>query len=141
MIATARVQTTAPARCFFDRWADMPTWTEWNADTEWVKLDGPFVQGATGTLKPKGGPKVPFVVAKLVPGERFTDVSKLWGARLTFDHRISRVGDLTTVEVGIEMTGPLRWLWIRILGAGLRASAQRDLDALVVVIEGDLRVA
>jgi hypothetical protein len=41
-IATAHVMSSAPASAFFERWADMTTWPEWNADTEWVRLDGPF---------------------------------------------------------------------------------------------------
>ncbi|MDQ1701545.1 MAG: hypothetical protein QOF57_797, partial [Frankiaceae bacterium] len=51
-LATAEVTSTAPAQAFFDRWADMSTWPEWNTDTEWVRLDGDFAEGATGVLKP-----------------------------------------------------------------------------------------
>jgi hypothetical protein len=64
----------------------MATWPEWNLDSEWVRLDGPFVQGSTGRLKPKGGFAVPFVIERLVPGSEFVDTSRLPGARLTFAH-------------------------------------------------------
>src|SRR4051795_3933619 len=87
-IATAAATTTAPASAVFARWADMATWPQWNTDTEWVRLDGEFRTGATGTLKPKGAPKVRFEVTSLVPGQEFVDVSKLLGARLTFDHQV-----------------------------------------------------
>jgi hypothetical protein len=53
-IATAHVSTSAAPAAIFARWADTDTWPQWNSDTEWVRLDGPFVEGATGTLKPKG---------------------------------------------------------------------------------------
>src|SRR6478752_4392326 len=89
-ITTARITSTAAPAAFFERWADMATWPEWNLDTEWVRLDGPFVEGATGILKPKGGPKVPFVVQRLILGREFTDVSKLAGARLTFRHLVDQ---------------------------------------------------
>lgn len=62
ILSQAHVVSTAPPSAFFARWADMTTWPEWNADTEWVRLDGPFAQGSTGQLKPKGGPKIPFVI-------------------------------------------------------------------------------
>ena len=88
-LATADVTTSAAPAAIFARWADMSTWPEWNLDTEWARLDGAFVQGATGVLKPKGGPKVRFTVQKLVPGRAFVDVSRLFGARLTFDHRVT----------------------------------------------------
>jgi hypothetical protein len=136
-IATASIVSSAGPDAFFARWADMATWPQWNADTEWVRLDGPFVEGATGALKPKGGPRVAFVVAELTPGRSFVDVSKLFGARLTFDHRVSTTSDHhTRVEVTISMAGPLSMVWTLILGRGLRASAQRDLDALARVAEG-----
>jgi hypothetical protein len=97
-IATSTVTSSAAPDAFFAEWADMASWPEWNLDTEWVRLDGAFVEGATGTLKPKGGPKVPFVVARLVDGEEFTDVSRLIGARLTFRHLVGVDDGRTTVE-------------------------------------------
>ena len=114
----------------------MSTWPEWNLDTEWVRLDGAFVTGATGQLKPKGGPKVKFVVQSLVADREFVDVSKLWGARLSFDHQVTSSGDGgCAVDVRITMDGPLSWLWNRILGAGLRSSVQEDLERLAAVAE------
>jgi hypothetical protein len=134
-LGTASVTSTASPDAFFARWAEMDTWPQWNADTEWVRLDGPFVQGATGTLKPKGGPKVRFTVATLVPGREFVDVSHLFGARLTFSHTVSTDASGTRVQVSATVTGPLRLLWITLLGKGIRSSLQRDLDALAGAAE------
>ena len=130
-IATATVASSAAPSAFFAEWADMASWPEWNLDTEWVRLDGPFVEGATGELKPKGGPKVRFVVARLVDGEEFTDVSTLLGARLTFRHLVSVVDGLTTVAVEATLEGPLAPVWRLILGKGVRESMQPDLERLV----------
>jgi Polyketide cyclase / dehydrase and lipid transport len=134
-IATGSVTSSAPPAAFFDRWADMATWPEWNLDTEWVRLDGPFTQGATGTLKPKGGPKVRFVVESLVQDREFVDVSRLMGARLVFAHHVTGTAGGCTVHVQVSMSGPLAWLWNRILGKGLRASVQPDLERLALVAE------
>jgi hypothetical protein len=135
-IATASVSSSAAPAAFFVAWADMASWPEWNLDTEWVRLDGPFAAGATGILKPKGGPKVPFVVETLVDGREFTDVSKLLGARLTFRHLVEAVGDRTVVDVEISLTGPLAPVWRLVLGRGLRDSLQPDLDRLAARVEG-----
>lgn len=135
IIATAHACSSAPTTAFFARWADVATWPEWNTDTEWVRLDGPFAQGATGTLRPKGGPKVRFVVARLTDRE-FVDVSRLFGARLTFAHEVAVADGRTTVTVTVSIDGPLRWLWTKMLGADLAKSVQPDLDALVAVAEG-----
>jgi uncharacterized membrane protein len=135
-IATGQITSTAPPAAFFERWADMATWPEWNLDVDWVRLDGPFAQGVTGTLKPKGGPKVRFVVESLVQDKDFVDVSLLAGARLTFAHHVTEAaGGGCTVHVQISMSGPLGWLWNRILGKGLRTSVQPDLERLARVAE------
>lgn len=134
-IATATVTSSAAPSAFFAEWADMASWPEWNLDTEWVRLDGPFVEGAGGELKPKGGPKVRFVVARLVDGEEFTDVSTLLGARLTFRHLVSVVDGLTTVAVEATLEGPLAPVWRLILGKGVRESMQPDLERLVARAE------
>jgi hypothetical protein len=135
-LATAEVTSTAPAQAFFDRWADMSTWPEWNTDTEWVRLDGVFAEGATGVLKPKGGPKVRFVVEKLVPEQEFDDVSRLLGARLAFRHSVTpTAGGGCSVTVTVSMSGPLALIWKAILGKGLVASVQPDLDGLARAAE------
>ncbi|MEU6560708.1 SRPBCC family protein [Nocardia nova] len=133
-IATAHAISTAAPTDFFAVWADMAAWPEWNTDTEWVRLDGPFAEGATGTLKPKGGPKVPFVVERLTD-EEFVDVSRLLGTRLVFAHRVVETEAGCEVSVTIAMTGPLRRLWSVLMGRGLAESVHRDLAALVATAE------
>ncbi|MFE3001128.1 SRPBCC family protein [Nocardia sp. NPDC059246] len=136
-IAEASATSTATPAAFFTKWADMATWHEWNQDTEWAKLDGKFEQGATGVIKPKGGPKTKFVVTKLTDTE-FIDSSKLIGARLIFAHEVTTDGERTTVKVRITMEGPLRGLWNKIMGADLAKSVQGDLEALVAAAEAVL---
>jgi hypothetical protein len=138
-ITQAHAESSAAPSAFFARWADMATWPEWNADTDWVRLDGPFVEGATGVLKPKGGPKVPFVVASLTDRE-FVDVSRLVGARLTFDHQIAATAEGCRIDVRVTIRGPLARIWALILGKGFRATLQPDLDRLVALVEAETRV-
>src|SRR5437764_10604604 len=109
-LAHASATSSATPAAFFARWADMATWPEWNTDTEWVRLDGPFVQGATGVLKPKGGPKVRFVVETLTDTD-FIDVSLLRGARLTFAHHIVATETGSRLQVTVSLDGPLAKLW------------------------------
>lgn len=134
-ITQAHVRSTAAPAAFFERWADMATWPEWNQDTEWARLDGPFATGSTGTLKPKGGPKVKFTIASLVPGREFVDVSHLVGARLTFDHQVEEREDGCELRVSVTMAGPLARLWAKLLGGGFRKTVQPDLDRLVALVE------
>ena len=135
-ITEGSIRSSAPPSALFARWADTGTWPEWNTDTEWVRLDGPFAQGSRGVLKPKGGPRVPFVIETLVPDREFVDVSRLLGARLTFRHLLEALPDGgCRVDVAVTMAGPLRGVWTRILGRGLRASLPGDLERLVAAAE------
>lgn len=130
-IATAQITTDVPGQAFFERWADMATWPVWNTDTAWVRLDGQFRTGATGVLKPKGGPATRFVITSLVPGREFTDVSLLIGAKLTFEHRVTEEPDgRTTVSVHVTIAGPLAFLWNAVLGKGIAESLGADLSRL-----------
>jgi hypothetical protein len=113
----------------------MATWPEWNADTEWVRLDGAFAVGGTGVLKPEGGPRTKFVISALTD-RVFTDVSLLMGARLTFHHEVdARPDGGSEVAVNVTLGGPLARLWNVILGKGIAQSLQRDLDALARAAE------
>lgn len=129
-IANAKITTDVPAQAFFERWADMATWPQWNTDTEWVRLDGPFRTGATGRLKPKGGPVTRFVVTSLVPGREFTDVSLLIGARLTFQHLVTAEPGRTTVSVHVTLDGPLAFFWAFALGRDIAKGLDGDLARL-----------
>ncbi len=77
-----------------------------------------------------------FVIAALVPGREFTDVSMLAGARLTFRHLIKPVpAGGSIVRVTVTLAGPLGWFWNLVLGKGLKASLQPGLDGLAAAAE------
>lgn len=118
----------------------MATWPEWNTDTAWVRLDGQFVEGATGQLKPKGGPKVSFVVERLNNHE-FVDVSRMPGGRITFAHRIDETPRGTEISVTVDIGGPLGFVWRLILAGDFRTALQPDLDRLVATAEADVAVS
>jgi len=118
----------------------MATWPTWNTDTEWARLDGPFVEGSSGQLKPKGGPRVRFVIERLVRDREFVDVSRLLGARLTFGHVVDALADGgSRVDVTVTIEGPFAWLWTKIVGRGISESVEPDLRGLAAVAEADAR--
>jgi hypothetical protein len=113
-ITSAHATTAASAASLFDRWSDIATWPGWNADVEWARLDGPFAEDTTGVREPRRGPL----------------------ARLAFSHVVTAsAGGGCTIDPEITLRGPLRALWERVLGKGLRSTAQRELDCLVALVE------
>ena len=142
LLGSATATSTAPPSAFFDRWADMATWPEWDTAVAWARLDGPFAVGTTGTLKPTGGPKVRFVIQTLVPGEEFTDRSSLPGAHLVIRHRVAPAADGTCrIDVTVSLGGPLARLWRPVLAKGVGTSTPAGLDRLVEVVERDIATA
>ena len=141
-ICNATATSSAPPDAFFARWADMDTWPQWNSDTEWARLDGPFAQGSTGVIKPRGGPKVKFVIETLVPDREFTDRSSLPGAHLVIRHRVAPAADGTCrIDVTVSLGGPLARLWRPVLAKGVGTSTPAGLDRLVEVVERDIATA
>lgn len=90
---------------------------------------------AQASLKPRGGPKVKFVITTIEPGREYTDVTLLLGAKLTFQHLATATATGSDLAVSITMSGPLGWLWSRILGGNFKKTAQTDLDTLVQLAE------
>ncbi len=127
--------STASPDAYFARWIDHDTWPAWSPDTEWVRVDGPVQVGTRGVLKPKGAPKVKFIISACSPGREYTDTTLLPGARLVFQHTVEPAASGTELRVQITMRGPLTFLWSKIMGAGFRESAQADLDRLVRMVE------
>jgi uncharacterized protein YndB with AHSA1/START domain len=138
MTALASLTTTVPASPaqLFARWADCDTHPEWSTDLAWVRLDGPVRLGATGRLRPRGGPRSRFTVTELVPDRTFADTTHLAGARLTFRHHAEPVAAGAEVTVTVSLEGPLRSLWARLLGGpdALRRGIEKDLANLVALL-------
>ena len=136
-LCTASVTSWASPDAFFARWADVATWHEWDEAVAWARLDGPFTAGSSGALKPKGGPKVSFVIETLEPGAEFTDVSSMPGAKLRIRHLVSVDGGVTRGDIDVSIDGPLAWLWRRAIGKGSATSTPEGLANLAAVVEAD----
>lgn len=125
------------AEALFARWADVDTHPEWSKGLAWTRLDEPVRLGARGRLKPAGGPSFRFEVTELLADRVFADTSYLPGARLSFRHAAEPVDGGSSVHVSVDLSGPLAWLWTRVLGgsAALQADIEKDLTALVELLQ------
>ena len=136
-LGTASATSTASPAAYFERWIDHSTWGQWSPDTEWVRLDGPVARGTTGALKPTGGPKTRFTISAFEPDREYTDTSYLPGARIIFQHLVAAESGLTKLDIAVSISGPLAWLWARVMGTGFRESTQADLDRLIALVEAE----
>lgn len=99
--------TAAAAEDIWRLYADPSGWPSWDDGIEEVVLDGPFVAGAAGTLRPTGQPALPFRLVEVSPYASFTDETELPGAILRFRHRLDRMPDGgTRITHRVEFEGP-----------------------------------
>jgi hypothetical protein len=135
-IVQAQATSAAPAAAVYAHLAAMTTWPRWKADTDWVKLKGPFAEGTKGTIKPLRGAVTHFVIERIVPDRTFVNVTKLTLARLTFVYSVAERPDGgSDLGITVNITGLLSGLWTSVLAKGLNAGTQRDLDALAELAE------
>jgi len=136
-IVRASARSKAQPSAFFARWIDHETWSNWDTDTEWVRLLGPVAVGTRGVMKPKDGPRTKFFISACTPEHEYPDTTKLFGAKLVFAHWVTRNeedGD-SQPDIAVTIEGPLAFLWTRILGPGFRKSTQPSLDRLIALVE------
>jgi hypothetical protein len=74
--------------------ADTARWTEWNAGTEWVELDGPFAAGTTARMKIPGEEPLAFRLVSVGP-DGFEDETPIPGAGIVVRvrHTVEPIAD------------------------------------------------
>ena len=135
LIAETSHVAAADAGAVWALWADVGSWQEWDEGIEWCRVDGPFAAGSTGMLKPRGGPRVRFTLLEVQPGRGFRDRSHLPLASLDFTHTVELAEGGVRITHRVEATGPLGWLFGRMMGAGLRAGLPATVRALAARAE------
>jgi hypothetical protein len=110
--------------------ANISRWPEWDTDLAATSHDGALAPGTPFTLKPKGGPTVSMTLEVAEAPRRFVDVSHLPLARMRTSHELEPVGNGTRLVMRIEVSGPLGWLWDRLIARDLAAGAEAQTAAL-----------
>jgi uncharacterized protein YndB with AHSA1/START domain len=122
------VETAVAPDAIWRAWADVPGWPRWNRDIERIELTGPFAEGSTIAMSPRGQEPVRLRLADVVPGERFVDEADVAGTIVRTTHRIDRLGDgRTRVVYRLEASGPAA----DAIGPAVSADFQDTLTALV----------
>jgi ligand-binding SRPBCC domain-containing protein len=112
-------RTTARRDAIWNLWSDVASWPEWDVDLEVVTLEGDFVAGARGTLKPKGMDVFPFVVTRAEPDRGYSDETPLDGAVLRFDHDLVPTEAGTLIRQRVSVEGPAANEYFEALAANI----------------------
>lgn len=112
-------------------WTAINDWPQWHSDLEYCRLSGEFAVGNHFILKPKGGPAVKIDLVDIKPGEAFMDCTRFWGAKMFDTHRLEVKGSGVVLSNTLVVTGPLRWLWIKLVAKNVADTVPDEMQALV----------
>lgn len=113
-IAQCEIYIRARPDVMMRLYRDVSSWPIWDEELDCVSLDGPFQNGTFGKLKPKGGPIFKFMLID-VDERGFSNIAKLPGARLIFNHTVEEKNNGVIVRHEAHISGPLSLLFLLIL--------------------------
>lgn len=117
-------------------WVDVNNWPTWHGDLDSCKLEGKFEVGNHFYLKPKGVKPVKIVLTDIHEGYSFTDCTCFWGAKMYDTHALEETAEGVKLTNTLVVTGPLKWLWIKLVAQNVANSVPDETEALVRLARG-----
>lgn len=117
-------------------WTDINNWPTWHDDLEYCKMEGAFVAGNHFYLKPKGAPAVKIIITEINTGHSFTDCTIFFGAKMYNTHTVEETAEGLKLTNKLVVTGPLKWLWIKLVAQHIADSVTSETEALVNLARG-----
>lgn len=112
-------------------WTDVNNWSNWHADLDYCKMEGEFKVGNYFILKPKGVKPVKIMLTEVDEWRSFTDCTAFFGAKMYNTHIIEETVEGLKLTNILVVTGPLKWLWIKLVAQGVAATIADEVEALV----------
>lgn len=114
-------------------WADVNNWPTWHGDLDSCTLKGSFEVGNYFMLKPKGMSAVKIDLVEINHGRSFTDCTRFFGAKMYDTHELEETKDGLKLTNKLIVTGPLKWLWIKLVAQHVADSVPDEMEALVSI--------
>lgn len=112
-------------------WTDVNNWHAWHGDLDYCRMEGTFSVGNHFMLKPKGTPAVKIKLVSIEPGQEFTDCTDFFGAKMYDTHKLEETAQGLRLTNTLIVTGPLKYLWIKLVAANVANTVPQEMDALV----------
>lgn len=112
-------------------WTDVNNWAAWHGDLDYCKMEGAFRVGNYFKLKPKGAPAVKIELIDIIEGQKFTDCTKFFGAKMYDTHALEETKEGLCLTNTLVVTGPLKLLWIKLVAQKVADTVPQEMDALV----------
>lgn len=112
-------------------WTDINLWPTWHGDLEYCKLEGRFEVGNHFFLKPKRMKAVKIMLTEVNEGYSFTDCTTFLGAKMYDTHAMEETKDGLKITNTLVVTGPLKWLWIKLVAQNVADTIPEETEALI----------
>lgn len=112
-------------------WTDVNNWPAWHSGLEYCKLEEDLKVGSVFVLKPKGAFPVKIKITELEEGRSITDCTSFLGAKMYSAHRLEETSEGLQLSHVLRVTGPLKWLWVKLVAQKVAAAAPEMTEALV----------
>lgn len=112
-------------------WADVNQWHAWQPDIEYARLEGGFEAGKVFRFRPKGGPELGIELTEVKPLTAYADLTRFPGAKMLDTHEIVDHGDRIEIKNTLTVTGPLGFLWRRLVAEGVAASIEGQTRSMI----------
>lgn len=112
-------------------WTDINNWPTWHGDLDDCTLQGEFIVGNHFFLKPKGMKPVKIMLTEIKEGYSFTDCTSFFGAKMFDTHAMEETPDGLKLTNTLIVTGPLRWLWVKLVAQNVADTISEETEALV----------
>jgi hypothetical protein len=129
------VAIEAPIAKVFAMYADVGNWKTWDPDVKSSTIEGPFVSGSLGTLRPTRGPKAKIVFKEVVTNSSFTVESKLPLCVMRFEHELSEMNGETQALHRVIFEGVLSPVFGRLIGRQIKKGLPHTLEGLKRAVE------
>ncbi|MGV6839089.1 MAG: SRPBCC family protein [Planktomarina sp.] len=124
----------ASKETIFAHYADVANWPVWDKEVKAVTLGGLHV-GSAGSLQPRSGPRAKIMISELTPNTSFTVTSKLPLCKMQFGHELTSMGEATKATHSVGFSGPLAFLFRRLIGRKIERTLPTTLWGLKEVSE------
>jgi len=123
------------AKAVWEAWEDVNSWPQWDKELEKTSLTTSFTKGSKFRLKPKGGPNVTIEITEVTPLKTFTDITKFPLAVMHDHHELIETSDGVVIKNRLYVTGPLGWLWKKIVAQGVADGIPAQVEALIAYVQ------
>lgn len=112
-------------------WADIDNWPRWHDDLEYCQLKGPFAVGSSFLLKPKGVKAIEIDITEMIEGQKFSDCTQFFGAKMIDTHEIEETPDGVLLKNTLVVTGPLKYLWVHLVAKDVADTVPKEMETLI----------